>query len=102
MGTAIVWLPGSIYLALSGDTKNALILFLWGACVVSMADNVLRPFFISGGGKNGKEIPTLLIILGLFGGIMKWGFLGIFIGPLVLVLFITVCELYKKRWLGEE
>ena len=96
-GTAIVWVPGSIYLALTGDTKNAVILFLWGAVIVGMIDNVLRPFLISGG-KEGVKIPTLLTILGLFGGVMKWGFLGIFIGPLVLVLFVSVCDLYRNRW----
>ena len=100
MGTAIVWVPGAIYLALTGDNKNAIILFVWGVCVVSVADNVLRPFLISGG-KGGRDIPTLLIILGLFGGVIEWGFLGIFIGPLVLVLFVAVCELYKKRWAGQ-
>ncbi|MEG1603607.1 MAG: AI-2E family transporter [Cloacibacillus sp.] len=99
MGTAVVWGPGALYLALSGDAKQAVFLFIWGACVVSVADNVLRPFLISGGGAKEHEIPTLLIILGIFGGLIKWGFLGIFIGPLVLVLFVSVCDLYKKRWL---
>lgn len=98
-GTAVVWVPGSIYLALTGDLKNAAILFIWGVLVVGTIDNILRPFLISSGGKGGYEIPTLLIILGLFGGVMKWGFLGIFIGPLLLVLFVSTCGLYRKRWL---
>ncbi len=97
-GTAVVWVPGSIYLALTGDLKNAAILFTWGLLVVGTIDNLLRPFRISGG-RGGCDIPTLLIIMGLFGGVRGWGFLGIFVGPLVLVLFVSVCDLYRKRWL---
>ena len=98
-GTAVVWVPGAIYLAFTGDLKNAAILFVWGAAIVGTIDNLLRPYLISSGGRGGVEISTLVIILGLFGGVMKWGFLGVFVGPLLLVLFISVCGLYKKRWL---
>ena len=98
-GTAVVWVPGAIYLAFTGDLKNAAILFVWGAAIVGTIDNLLRPYLISSGGRGGVEISTLVIILGLFGGVMKWGFLGVFVGPLLLVLFISVCNLYRKRWL---
>lgn len=98
-GTAVIWVPGSIYLLLTGDIRNGIILLVWGTIIVSSIDNILRPFVISGGGRgrNGGEIPTLLIILGLFGGVIKWGFLGIFLGPLVLVLFVLVLEIYRAR-----
>ncbi|OUO94261.1 AI-2E family transporter [Cloacibacillus sp. An23] len=98
-GTAVVWVPGAIYLAFTGDLKHAAILFVWGAAIVGTIDNLLRPYLISAGGRGGVEISTLVIILGLFGGVMKWGFLGVFVGPLLLVLFISVCGLYRKRWL---
>ena len=97
-GTTVVWLPGAIYLFLTGDAKNGAILLIWGAAVVGMVDNALRPFLISGG-KSGEEIPTLTIILGLFGGVIAWGFIGIFLGPLVLVLFMVVFEIYRTRQL---
>ncbi len=98
-GTAVVWVPGSLYLALSGDIGNAALLFVWGAAIVGTIDNLLRPYLITAGGRNGVEISTLAITVGLFGGVVKWGFLGVFIGPLLLVLFISVCDLYRKRWL---
>ena len=40
--------------------------------------------------------------MGLFGGVMVWGFLGIFLGPLVLVLFATACDLYRRRGIGRD
>ena len=97
-GTAVVWIPGSIYLLSTGDIKGGIILFVWGTLIVGMVDNLLRPFLISSGGK-GEQISTLLIILGLFGGVIKWGFLGIFLGPLVLALFSLVFDIYRSHWL---
>ena len=96
VGTAVVWVPGSIYLAMTGDLKNAAILFAWGCLIVGTIDNMLRPVLIRAAG-GGCEIPTALITIGLFGGVLAWGFLGIFLGPLVLALFLTVCELYRRR-----
>ena len=101
-GTSVVWIPGGIYLILSGDVKGGIILLVWGAAVVGTVDNLLRPFLISGGKGKDEEIPTLLVILGLFGGVIKWGFLGIFLGPLILVLFILIFDLYRSRFCLEE
>jgi len=96
-GTAVVWVPGGLYLLLSGDIKNGVILLAWGTAIVGTIDNILRPFIISGG--HGEEIPTLLVVIGLFGGVAAWGFLGIFLGPLVLVLFTLVFDIYRCRYL---
>lgn len=98
-GTAVVWIPGGIYLIFSGDIKGGILLLAWGSIVVGTIDNFLRPFLITGGKSKGKgeEIPTLLVILGLFGGVIKWGFLGIFLGPLILVLFLLIFDLYRSR-----
>ena len=98
-GTSIVWIPGGVYLLLSGDVKGGIMLLTWGSIVVGTVDNLLRPFLISGGKArgNGEDIPTLLVILGLFGGVIKWGFLGVFLGPLILVLFLLIFDLYRTR-----
>jgi len=98
-GTAVVWIPGGLYLILSGDLKGGILLLAWGSIVVGTIDNLLRPFLISGGKSKGtgEEIPTLLVILGLFGGVIKWGFLGVFLGPLILVLFLLIFDLYRSH-----
>lgn len=96
-GTAAVWVPGSIFLMLTGHGREGVLLFIWGAAIVGTIDNLLRPFLISGSDKSNGEVNTLLIILGLFGGVMSWGFIGIFLGPLVLVLFTIIFDLYARR-----
>ncbi len=94
IGTPLVWGPGAIYLFYSGQIKEALILAIWGLIVVSMVDNFIRPIFISGGGK----AHVLIIFIGVVGGLASWGFLGLFLGPLVISLFIFLLDSYRNIW----
>ncbi len=95
-GAALVWLPSSIYLALSGSWIKALILFIWGALVISTADNIIKPLVI--GGKT--NLPTLFLFLAILGGLVFYGFIGIFLGPIMLALFLTLIEIYRKEYPG--
>lgn len=91
-GTAIVWGPASLYLFVIGDVRGGLILLLWGTCVTGLVDNLLRPFLMTV-----ESVPTLAILIGLIGGLLTIGFLGIFFGPLVVVLFLMMLDFYKKQ-----
>lgn len=93
MGTAMVWLPGSIYLIATGSTGWGVALLVWGVVVVSSIDNVLRPIFIG----SGSSLPTLALIIGLTGGIAAWGLLGVFLGPLTIALLLSVLDLYRSE-----
>lgn len=93
MGTAVVWLPGSIYLIATGSVGWGAGLLAWGVLVVSLIDNILRPVFIS----SGSSMPTLALIIGLTGGIAAWGLLGVFLGPLVIALFLSALNLYRSE-----
>ena len=81
-GTGLVWVPVSIWLAASGHELKAVILFAWGAGVISTIDNVLRPFFA----KDGVKLPTMVLFFGLVGGLFAFGLVGLFVGPIVLYL----------------
>lgn len=91
VGTPVIWFPGALYLLIYGDYTGGLILIGWGVGVVSMVDNFIRPIFISGESK----IHMLVIFVGIFGGLANWGFLGLFIGPLILSLGIFLLDLYR-------
>jgi predicted PurR-regulated permease PerM len=90
VGTPMVIVPGVIYLFVTGDTKNAVILLAWGFLVVSSIDNLLRPLFIY----EGTKAHVLMIFTGILGGISTWGFLGLFMGPLVLSVAYFMLRLY--------
>jgi predicted PurR-regulated permease PerM len=86
VGTVIVWGPGALYLASQGDYGHAIFLALWGTIAVGMVDNFLRPLLISGR----TEVPTLAVFVGVMGGLQAFGFIGLFVGPIVLGLLIAL------------
>lgn len=98
IGSAIIWIPAVILLALNGRTGTATGLALWCAIVVGAADNVLRPMLV------GKEtqMPDLLIFVTTMGGLFLLGASGIIIGPLIGALFVTVWELLASSLETEE
>jgi len=97
-GTAIAWLPGVLYLWSVDRPGAATFLFVWGLVVTSfLADNVLRPVLI----RRSEELSTLVVFLGVFGGIAAFGLLGIFIGPVVLALAVTLVGVIRQTAAAE-
>ncbi len=92
-GTAIVWVPGLVALFIQGRTGMAIFFVLWNILVTStFADNVLKPLLI--GGKD-TEMSTLVVFLGVFGGIPAFGLLGVFIGPMALAVGVMVVRVLR-------
>ena len=87
-GTALVWGPAVVWLALTGDTLPALLLFAFGAGIVGTIDNLLKPLLISGRG----EVPTLAVFIGVLGGLSAVGLVGMFLGPVVIALALELLE----------
>jgi len=98
VGTAIVWLPGVLYLFFTGQTTWGVGLLLWSALVVGQIDNVLRPLLIGGG----AGMPLPLLIVGILGGLFSFGILGLIIGPLVLTVLLFVLEEHRREVPGAE
>jgi predicted PurR-regulated permease PerM len=88
VGAAIVWVPAAIWLLATGEIARAIILVAVGVGGIGLVDNVLRPVLMSGrGSANG-----LVIFIGLLGGIVAFGFIGLVLGPIVLVTAGTLLE----------
>lgn len=98
VGTALVWLPASIYLAATGHLIKAVALALFCAAVVGSVDNILRPRLV---GRN-IQMHDLLVVLATVGGILMFGLLGFIVGPIVAALFITIWEIYGVMSKGEK
>jgi len=81
-GTPMLWGGAGLWLLSQGKVGAALGMWTWGALVVSQADNLLRPFFIS----SVSAIPFLLVLFGVLGGILAFGLVGLFVGPIVLAV----------------
>ena len=94
VGAAIVWVPMVIYLLIAGHNGGATVLFLWGALVVSTADNFLRPRLV---GRDAR-MSDLMVLLSTLGGILLFGAVGFVVGPIVAALFVTVWHLYGEAF----
>lgn len=86
MGAPVIWIPAAIYLFAQGSVFWGVFMVLWGILLVSSIDNVIRPYFIS----LGSNLPLLVTLLGVFGGIIAFGFIGLFIGPTLLAVAYTL------------
>lgn len=96
-GTAIVWGPAAIYLFATGSWGWGTFLLVWGVVAVSSIDNLIRPLFIG----RGVRMHTLLIFFGLFGGMLAFGLVGLFVGPLIITLFLFLVEVARRDLLRE-
>jgi len=82
MGPPLIWIPATAWLAWKGDYTYAVFLGVWGTFIISGVDNVLKPYLISRGG----NLPLVIVLLGVFGGLIAFGFIGLFIGPTLLAV----------------
>jgi len=93
IGTLPVLIPATLWLLWSGQTGWGIALALWSA-LVGTIDNVLRPWLI----RQGADLPLLLIFAGVIGGLLAFGLIGLFIGPVVLAVTYTLLE----AWIHED
>jgi predicted PurR-regulated permease PerM len=86
VGSTLIWAPGAAVLAFNGRWGAAIFVVLWGAVVISMVDNIIRPLFISGR----AQISTLPVFLGLIGGLSAFGPIGMVAGPVIVALALAL------------
>ena len=94
VGPVLIWLPATIWLFAIGETGWAIFLVVWSIMVFGVLQALLRTFLVS----RGSDLPMLLILLGLFGGLLTFGFIGLFLGPCLLALGYSLI----KEWIGME
>ena len=93
VGATLVWVPVALWWALSGEVTKALILTGIGAGVIGMVDNILRPMLLSGR----SSVNGLVVFIGLLGGGAAFGFVGLVLGPIVLVTAGTLIHALTRR-----
>jgi predicted PurR-regulated permease PerM len=91
VGTGLVWVPVAIYLLATGAIWQGIVLVLYGALIISLVDNLLRPILI---GKDTK-IPDYVVLISTLGGIAAFGLHGFIIGPVIAAMFIAVWDIYS-------
>jgi predicted PurR-regulated permease PerM len=93
VGAPVVWIPASLWLLGTGHLGWAIFLAAYGAVAISGADSIIRPWFIA----RGAHLPFMLTILGVLGGVLAFGLLGIFLGPVLLGVGFTLLNEWAKQ-----
>jgi predicted PurR-regulated permease PerM len=93
-GAPIIWGSISIWLMVTDRLSAGIVLFLWGLLAVSWVDNIVRPLVIS----NATRMPFLLVVFGVLGGVVAFGLVGLFIGPVVLAVTLAIW----REWRGQH
>ena len=88
----LIWGPAVAWLFWQGEIGMAIFLLVWGFFVISGVDNILKPYLISRGG----NLPLIVVLLGVFGGILAFGFMGLFLGPTLLAVAYSLLS----DWVG--
>jgi predicted PurR-regulated permease PerM len=92
-GPPLVWAPIGLWLLYQGSYGWGIFVLVWGFFVVSGVDNFLKPYLIS----RGTNLPLLLVFLGVIGGILAFGFLGLFLGPTLLAVGYALLREWSMR-----
>ena len=95
VGTALVWFPIAVYMALIGNWVQAIGLAIYGGAVISQLDNLIR-FIIQ---KKMADIHPLITVFGVVIGLSLFGFMGVIFGPLLLSLFFLFVDMFKRGYL---
>jgi predicted PurR-regulated permease PerM len=93
-GAPMVWGSLATWALVRGDMVNGIGLVLWGLILVSWVDNIVRPLVIS----NATRMPFLLVVFGVLGGVLAFGLVGLFIGPVLLAVSLAIW----REWLEEH
>jgi Ca2+-transporting ATPase len=93
MGATLVWMPIGLSLVLTNQFWPGVGLLLWGFLVVSTVDNIIRPVVISGAGR----VPFLVVLFGVLGGLSAFGAIGLFLGPVILSVLLSVWQAWLKQ-----
>ena len=93
VGASTVWGPLVVYLLTIDKTPQAIILFVFGALVISLIDNFMKPILIG----EKTRLPYFLLFFGILGGLKLYGIAGIFIAPVVLSIFFALIKIYQEK-----
>jgi predicted PurR-regulated permease PerM len=93
VGSALIWGTVGIYLLLTGAIWKGVFLLIWGSVVVSSIDNILRPWVVGGR----VELHPMVLVFFILGGVEAFGFLGLFLGPVVASVLAAVFSILREE-----
>lgn len=93
VGAAVVWAPAGLYLIFTGAVWKGVFVLVWGVVVISAADNIIRPWVVSGK----VELHPLVLLFFILGGVEAFGFLGLFLGPVIASVLTVLFGMIREE-----
>ncbi|BEQ15232.1 AI-2E family transporter [Desulfoferula mesophila] len=97
-GTAVVWVPGGLFLLLSGMTQAGVGVMIWCLVAALVCDNLIKPKLLG----NVTHLHPLMIFFAVLGGLLLFGVVGLVLGPMVLALMLSLLEVYRLHFVPED
>lgn len=94
VGISIIYIPACIYLVITGHMGVAISLFIFCSLVAFLTENWFKPRFMG----DQVKVNSILVLLFILGGMAAWGMVGIFYGPVICVLLLTMIDIYHDRY----
>lgn len=94
IGPLLIWIPICIWLWASDQIALAIFVGVWCGVIVGSSDNVIKAYFVS----RQSDLPGLLAFMGAVGGLLTWGIIGVFVGPVI----VAVCYQLWLSWLASS
>lgn len=94
VGTALIWLPVSLFLFIKGETNYGIFIVAWGVIVIGLSDNLIR-FLLA---KKMADVHPIVTVLGIIIGLKYFGFTGLIFGPLMISYFIILLKIYYNQY----
>jgi len=98
VGASLVWAPAAIFMFINGETGSAILLVVFGAVVIGLIDNLLRPLLVG----RDTRMPDYLVLFSTLGGLSMFGISGFVIGPVIAALFLTMWVMFADETEAEE
>jgi len=97
-GASAIWFPLAVFSFFSLGLWQSAFLGAWGLFLISTMDNFVRPLII----KKGVKIPYVVLFFATIGGLLKFGFIGLFLGPIIFTTLFALFKIYEKRILNQD
>jgi predicted PurR-regulated permease PerM len=98
IGPPVIWVPAAILLIVQGQVGFGIFLIVWGVVVVAQVDNIVRPILIG----SRADIHPLFVLIGALGGVVAFGFIGLFLGPLLVGVTVSVLKVWETDYIDPE
>ena len=94
VGATAVFVPATVFIVLTGSTGLGLGYLIYNVCYSSIVEYLVKPKLIG----KGMQMNSLLVFVGILGGLKLFGILGIIYGPLIMTVFLTLAEIYRLEY----